>query len=139
MGARTTYTWDVAAGVALNAGTSTISIGTNATHNQPAYFQAGLGKQYHTVHLHRPRGAVVAHAGVGRRRGGHVRPAHLRRLGRHQRQQCHCPAAGLAAGHVYTFNSTTQTFAPNAQLSAVGDCGGFMTISGASATAAGHV
>ena len=135
VGTRPTYTWDIAAGVVLNAGTSIIRIGTNTTHNQPAYFQAGLGKQYDTVTFTDPDAQSFPTLLTG---GG--APATFNQLlfagsadisaSNNIAQQL-----GLASGSIYTFNSSTQTFAPDAQLSAVGSCGGFLTISGGSATA----
>ncbi|MBU6121973.1 beta strand repeat-containing protein [Hymenobacter siberiensis] len=135
VGTRATYTWDVAAGAVLNAGTSTIRIGTNATNNQPAYFVAGLGQQYHTVAFTDPAALSLPWLVSG---GG--APATFDELifagsADINSSNVFTQQLVLAPGHAYTFNSTTQTFARNAQLNAVGGCGGFLSISGTSATA----
>ena len=135
VGARTTYTWDVAAGAVLNAGTSTIRIGTNATHNQPAYFQAGLGQQYHTVAFTDPAALSLPSLVTGGGAAATFDELSFAGSADIAASSTFTQQLVLAAGHAYTFNKTTQTFAPDAQLNAVGGCGGFLSISGTSATA----
>ncbi|WP_226163399.1 beta strand repeat-containing protein [Hymenobacter terricola] len=135
VGARTTYTWDVAAGAVLNAGTSTIRIGTNATYNQPAYFRAGLGKQYHTVAFTDPAALSLPSLVTGGGAAATFDQLIFAGSADINASSTFTQQLVLAAGHAYTFNSTTQTFAPDAQLNALGGCGGFLSISGASATA----
>ena len=131
----TTYTWDLAAGAVLNAGTSTIRIGTNTTYNQPAYFQAGLGQQFNKVvftdaesfslpTLMAGTGAAATFATLTFAGSANINASNT------ITQQLE-----LAAGHAYTFNNTTQTFAANAQFSAVGGCAGFISLGGSSASA----
>ena len=134
-GGRPTYTWDIAPGTSLSAGASTIRIGSNSTRNQPAYFQAGLGMQYHNVVFTDPDALSLPTLVAG---GG--APATFDLLAFTGSADINASTVitqqmTLAGGHAYTFNSTTQTFGPNAQLVALGGCEGFLTMSGASASA----
>gem|GEM_PF-3714358 len=134
-GGRPTYTWDIAAGTSLSAGASTIRIGSNSTHNQPAYFQAGLGMQYHNVVFTDPDAASLPTLVAG---GGPAAMFDLLAFAGSANigaSNIITQQMTLAGGHAYAFNSTTQTFAPNAQLVALGGCEGFLTMSGASPSA----
>jgi hypothetical protein len=134
-GIRTTYTWDIAAGTSLSASASTIRIGSNSTRNQPAYFQAGLGMQYHNVVFTDPDALSLPTlvAGTGT-------PASFDLLTFSGSADIAASTTinqqmTLAGGRAYTFNATTQTFGPNAQLVARGGCEGFLSMSGGSASA----
>jgi len=135
VGSRTTYTWDVAPGVILNASSSTIRIGSNSTRNQPAFFRAGLGMQYNVVTftdaaaLSLPTlvsggGAVATFAQLSFAGSANINASN------NFTQQL-----TLTAGSSYTFNNTTQTFTADAQLNAIGGCPGYVGISGTSTTA----
>ncbi|MBD2769121.1 T9SS type A sorting domain-containing protein [Hymenobacter sp. BT664] len=133
-GVRATYTWDIAAGTSLAAGASTINIGSNATPNQPAYFLAGLGLRYHNVNFTDPAAGSLPTLVAG---GAAASFDVLAFSGSADiaASTTITQQLTLAGGRAYTFNSTTQTLAADAQLVARGGCEGFLTISGASAGA----
>ncbi|TVT43578.1 T9SS type A sorting domain-containing protein [Hymenobacter setariae] len=135
VGVRPTYTWDVAAGVTLDAGTSTINIGSNSTRNQPAVFRAGLGMQYYRVAFTDAAAGslptVISGGGVA---------ATFTRLtfagsANVSANNTFTEQLGLTAGHVYNFYNSVQTFTAEAQLVAGGDCSGYVTINGGTGTA----
>jgi hypothetical protein len=130
VGVRPTYTWDVAAGVMLDTGTSTITIGSNSTRNQPANFRAGLGLKYNVVSFTDPAAGSLPTVISG---GGPVATfnqlnfagsANLSASNTFMQQ------LSLAAGRVYNFYNSSQYFDANAQLVAGGDCSGYVTING---------
>ncbi|MBJ6144510.1 T9SS type A sorting domain-containing protein [Hymenobacter sp. BT559] len=135
VGVRTTYTWDVAPGVTLDAGTSTISISSNSTRNQPAFFRAGLGLVYNIVAFTDPASGSLPTVVSG---GGAIATFNqLRFAGSANvsasntfRQQL-----SMAAGRIYNFYNSSQLFDANAQLVAGGDCSGYVTINGGTGTA----
>ncbi len=135
VGIRTTYTWDVAAGVALDAGTSTISIGSNSTRNQPAFFRAGLGLVYNLVAFTDPASGSLPTVVSG---GGAV--ATFNQLSfagsaNVSASNTFVQQLSMAAGRVYNFYNSIQFLAANAQLVASGDCSGYVTINGGTGTA----
>ncbi len=135
VGVRTTYTWDVAPGVALDAGTSTISISSNATRNQPAFFRAGLGLRYNVVSFTDPAAGslptVVSGSGAVATFGqlNFAGSANLSASNAYGQQ------LSLAAGRVYNFYNSSQLFDANAQLLVGGNCSGYVTINGGTGTA----
>jgi hypothetical protein len=135
VGVRATYTWDVAAGVMLDAGTSTINIGSNSTRNQPAVFRAGLGMQYYSVAFTDAAAGSLPTVISG---GGTAATfARLTFAGSANvsANNTFTEQLGLAAGRVYNFYNSVQTFTADAQLVAGGDCSGYVTISGGTGTA----
>jgi hypothetical protein len=135
VGIRNTYTWDVATGVALDAGTSTISIASNSTRNQPAYFRAGLGLKYNVVTFSDPAAASLPTVISG---GGAVATfgqLNFRGSANLSASNAFSQQLSLAAGRVYNFYNSSQTFDANAQLLAGGDCSGYVTINGGTGTA----
>ena len=135
VGVRLSYTWDVAAGVVLDAGTSTISIGSNSTRNQPAFFRAGLGLTYNVVTFTDPAAGSLPTVVAG---GGAVATfGQLNFAGSANvsASNTYSQKLSLAAGRVYNFYNSTQLFAPNAQLLTGGDCSGYVTINGGAGTA----
>ncbi|RZK63128.1 MAG: hypothetical protein EOO59_00620 [Hymenobacter sp.] len=135
VGTRPTYTWDVAAGVSLDAGTSTISIGSNPTRNQPAVFRAGLGLKYNVVAFTDPAAGSLPTVIPG---GGAVATfGQLTFAGSANVSASNAfgQLLRLAAGRIYNFYNSTQTFDAQAQLQASGDCAGYTTINGGGGTA----
>jgi hypothetical protein len=135
VGVRPTYTWDVAAGVTLDAGTSTISIGSNSTRNQPANFRAGLGLKYNVVTFSDPAAGslpTVISGGGAVATFGQLNFSGSANL---SASNAFTQQLSLAAGRVYNFYNSTQSFDANAQLLAGGDCSGYVTINGGTGTA----
>jgi hypothetical protein len=135
VGVRLSYTWDVAAGVALDAGTSTISIGSNSTRNQPAFFRAGLGLTYNVVAFTDPAAGSLPTVVSG---GGAVATfGQLNFAGSANvsANNAYLQQLSLAAGRVYNFYNSIQTLDANAQLLTGGDCSGYVNISGGTGTA----
>jgi hypothetical protein len=135
VGVRTTYTWDVAAGVSLDAGTSTISIGSNSTRNQPAFFRAGLGLVYNVVTFTDPAAGSLPTVISG---GGTVATFNQLRFAGSANvsaSNAFMQQLSLAAGRVYNFYNSSQYLDTNAQLVASGDCSGYVTINGGTGTA----
>ncbi|TDN38854.1 T9SS type A sorting domain-containing protein [Hymenobacter sp. UV11] len=135
VGVRTTYTWDVAAGATLDAGTSTIRLGSNATRNQPAIFRAGLGLLYNVVEFTDPAAAslptVVPGSGAVATftRLSFAGSANMSASNNFTQQLT------LAAGRIYNFYNSTQRLGADAQLVAGGDCSGYATLNGGTGTA----
>jgi hypothetical protein len=135
VGVRTTYTWDVAAGVSLDAGTSTISIGSNTTRNQPAFFRAGLGLVYNVVTFTDPAAGSLPTVISG---GGTVATFNQLRFAGSANvsaSNAFMQQLSMAAGRVYNFYNSSQYLDTNAQLVASGDCSGYVTINGGTGTA----
>ena len=135
VGARTTYTWDVATGVTLNAGSSQLRISSNSTRNQPAYFRAGLGLSYNVVSFTDAAALslpTLVSGGGAAATFGQLSFAGSASIGS---SNTISQQLTLTAGSSYAFGATTQTFAADAQLSAIGGCPGYVGISGSSATA----
>ncbi|HET9502396.1 MAG TPA: hypothetical protein VFO93_02560 [Hymenobacter sp.] len=135
VGVRTTYTWDVAAGVALEAGTSTISINSNSTRNQPAFFRAGLGLVYNVVAFTDPAAGSLPTVISG---GGTVATFNQLRFAGSANvsaSNAFMQQLSMAAGRVYNFYNSSQYLDTNAQLVASGDCSGYVTINGGTGTA----
>lgn len=135
VGVRTTYTWDVAPGVVLDAGTSTISIGSNATRNQPAFFRAGLGLRYNVVSFTDPAAGslpTVVSGGGAVATFGQLNFAGSANL---SASNAYGQQLSLAAGRVYNFYNSSQLFDANAQLVVGGNCSGYVTINGGTGTA----
>ena len=135
VGTRITYTWDIATGTVLSAGSSTIRIGSSSTHNQAAYFRAGLGYTYNIVSFTDPAAlslpTLVSGGGAASTIGqlNFAGTANINASNNITQQLL------LTAGNSYNFNNTTQSFAANAQVNAVGGCPGLVYISGSSAAA----
>jgi len=135
VGVRTTYTWDVAAGVTLDAGTSTISISSNSTRNQPAFFRAGLGLVYNIVAFTDPASGSLPTVISG---GGAVATFNQLRFAGSANvsaSNAFMQQLSMAAGRIYNFYNSSQLFDANAQLVAGGDCSGYVTINGGTGTA----
>jgi len=135
VGIRTTYTWDVAAGVSLDAGTSTITIGSNSTRNQPAFFRAGLGLVYNVVAFTDPAAGSLPTVVSG---GGAMSTFNQLRFAGSANvsaSNTFMQQLSLTAGRVYNFYNSTQSLDANAQLLAGGDCSGYVTINGGTGTA----
>ena len=135
MGVRLSYTWDASSSVTLDAGTSTISIGSNATRNQPAYFRAGLGLKYNVVAFTDPAAGSLPTVISG---GGTV--ATFNQLifagsANVSASNAFMQLLSFAPGRVYNFYNSSQYLDTNAQLVASGDCSGYITINGGTGTA----
>ena len=135
VGVRLSYTWDVSGSVTLDAGTSTISINSNSTRNQPAFFRAGLGLKYNVVTFTDPAAGSLPTVISG---GGAV--ATFNQLtfagsANISASNAFVQLLSLAAGRVYNFYNSSQYLDTNAQLAASGDCSGYVTINGGTGTA----
>jgi hypothetical protein len=135
VGVRLSYTWDVAAGVTLDAGTSTITIGSNTTRNQPAFFRAGLGLVYNIVSFTDPAAGSLPTVISG---GGTVatfNQLNFAGSANVSASNAFVQQLSMAAGRVYNFYNSSQYLDKNAQLVASGDCSGYVTINGGTGTA----
>lgn len=135
VGTRPTYTWDVAAGVALEASTSVIRIGSNAARNQPATFRAGLGLTYNVVQFTDPASVSLPTVVPGSAAPATFAQLSFAGSANVSADNNFTQQLSLAAGRLYNFYNSTQTFGADAQLAAGGDCSGYVTISGGAGTA----
>ncbi|RZK62530.1 MAG: hypothetical protein EOO59_02305, partial [Hymenobacter sp.] len=134
VGVRLSYTWDVAAGVVLDAGTSTISIASNPTRNQPAFFRAGLGLTYNVVTFTDPAAGSLPTVVAGGGAAATFGQLNFAGSANVSASNAYLQQLSLAAGRVYNFYNSTQTFDANAQFLTGGDCSGYVTINGGTGT-----
>ena len=135
VGLRPTYTWDVAPGVALTAATSTIRIGSNATHNQAAVFRAGLGLQYNAVFFTDPAALSLPTVVPGSAVNATFGQLSFAGSANVSASNTFTDQLVLAAGRIYNFYNSTQSFTASGQLAVAGDCSGFVYINGGTGTA----